>query len=98
MHCIHISVVAEHAHPRYSACIRALRGWTIFQALLNLSQEQLEDLERLRLIYFTRRAVLAKERESLVRQALKCISTSQQTVPLPGHSQVGAHQHAACGA
>ena len=48
----------------------------------------MEDMELLRRIYFTRRAILAKERESLVNQALRCISTSQHTVPLPGNSQV----------
>lgn len=57
-------------------------------ALMQLSDEQLGDMEHLRRIYLTRRAVLAQEREALVAQAARCIINGQEHVPLPGTTKV----------
>ncbi|KAA6422014.1 MAG: hypothetical protein FRX49_08032 [Trebouxia sp. A1-2] len=57
-------------------------------ALLQLSDEQLDDMEHLRRIYITRRAVLAREREALVAQTARCIINGQDQVPLPGSTKV----------
>ena len=55
---------------------------------MQLSDEQLDDMEHLRRIYITRRAVLAREREALVAQAARCIVNGQDLVPLPGTTKV----------
>ncbi len=55
---------------------------------MQLSDEQLDDMEHLRRIYLTRRAVLAWEREALVVQAARCIVNGQDHVPLPGTTKV----------
>ena len=52
------------------------------QNLLGLSQEQHEDLTYLRRLYFTRRTVLAQERQQLEEQ-LSSASHSQLNIPLP---------------
>ena len=55
---------------------------------MQLSDQQLDDMEHLRRIYITRRAVLAREREALVAQAARCIINGQDQVPLPGTTKV----------
>jgi len=60
------------------------------QGLLELSEEQLQDLEMLRRIYLIKRAGLAKERKMLVHQAVRSLSHAEDTVPLPGHTRVSS--------
>lgn len=62
------------------------------QGLLELSEEQLQDLEMLRRIYLAKRAGLAKERKMLVHQAVRSLSQAEDTVPLPGHTRVSSHE------
>jgi hypothetical protein len=61
------------------------------QGLLELSEEQLQDLEMLRRIYLIKRAGLAKERKMLVHQAVRSLSHAEDTVPLPGHTRVSSY-------
>ena len=63
---------------------------TLMQGLLELSEEQLQDLEMLRRIYLIKRAGLAKERKMLVHQAVRSLSHAEDTVPLPGHTRVSS--------
>ncbi len=55
---------------------------------MQLADAQRDDMEHLRRIYLTRRAVLAREREALVVQAARCIINGQDHVPLPGTTKV----------